>query len=30
MPNGLDAKVNGSVAPRKQSDAPLLGSSNGQ
>ena len=29
MPNGLDAKVNGSVAPRKQSDAPLLGSSNG-
>jgi 2-oxoglutarate dehydrogenase E1 component len=28
MPNGLDAKVNGSVAPRK-GDAPLLGSSNG-
>ena len=28
MPNGLDAKVNGSVAPRKR-DATLLGSSNG-
>jgi len=29
MPNGLDAKVNGSGAPRKAGEAPALGSSNG-
>ena len=29
MPNGLDAKVNGSGTPRKAGEAPVLGSSNG-